>query len=97
MDILYTARVQAGLVDARGIDHCAERAGMVIIALLFLLLLGCKVGEWRLDRLFQISYGHCCCFVGLLDRKFSLVWSVEVGTRVTRRLHVPRLCKAFNV
>lgn len=37
--LLYTTWVEISLVDAMWIDHHAERAGMVIVPLLFLPLL----------------------------------------------------------
>ena len=67
VNIRYTTRVQTGLVDAGGVDHRAEGAGIIIVALLFLLLLGCEFSEWRGGGLFQISCGHCNYFVFVLS------------------------------
>ena len=48
LGILYTTRMQACFVDSCSI-HLAERAGVVVVAVLFLLLLNGKIGgEWRL-------------------------------------------------
>jgi len=43
-DVRYTTRVKIGLIDTVRIDHLAERAGMVVVVLLFVGLLRCKVG-----------------------------------------------------
>ena len=47
LGILYTTRMQACFIDSCRIHHI-ERAGVVVVAVLFLLLLNGKIGEWRL-------------------------------------------------
>ena len=67
--------METGLVDAVWVDHCSERAGMEVVALLFLLLLCCVVcGEWssRTDRRFKISGGHGDGFVSFMCLKVIL-------------------------
>ena len=48
LGILNTTRMQACFIDSCSIHH-AERAGVIVVAVLFLLLLNGKIGgEWRL-------------------------------------------------
>lgn len=71
-DIRYSTWVKTGLVDAIWIDHCVERAGMEVIALLFSLSLCCVVcGEWslRTDWRFKVSCRHGDGFVSFMCLK----------------------------
>ncbi len=89
LGILYTTGMQVCFIDSCRIHH-TERAGVVVVAVLFLLLLNGKIGEWRLRSLSLIFSGHGRYYVCSPERRGKPCGpSAKVGKAVTGGLHVP--------